>query len=60
MNAVQMEVSLGIVSMSQEEKVPNYAYTFHLLADNLDKLPGTLKVASKEIADKKGVGVADM
>ena len=33
------------VNMSQEEKVPNYAYAFHLLTDNLDKLPGTLKVA---------------
>ena len=55
MNAVQTELSLGTVSMSQEEKVPNYAYAFHLLTDNLNKLPGTLKASSKEVADKKGV-----
>ena len=60
MNAVLTELGLGTVSRPQEEKVPNYAYAFHLLTDNLNKLSGTLKVASKEIADKKGVRVADM
>ena len=50
-----------------DEKVPNDPYDFQLLADNLDKLSGTLKVHSKEVAtnrlvadevvctDKKGV-----
>ena len=58
---MQTELSLGTVSMSQEEKVPNYAYAFHLLTDNLDKLSGTLKASSnevgatKEVADKKRV-----
>lgn len=33
-----------------DEKVPNDAYAFHLLTDNLDKLPGTLKAHSKEVA----------
>jgi hypothetical protein len=44
------ELNLGTNNRAQEEKVPNYAYVFHLLTVNLDKLPGTLKVA-----DKKGV-----
>jgi hypothetical protein len=49
-----MELSLDTISMLQEEKVPNYTYAFHLLADNLDKLSGTLSVTSKEVTDKKG------
>ena len=49
------EFGLGTISWTQEEKVPNYAYVFHLLTDNLDKLSGTLKATSKEVADKKGV-----
>jgi hypothetical protein len=53
MNAVLTELDVGTVSRSQEEKVPNYAYVFHLLTDNLDKLAvGTLRAASKEVADK--------
>ena len=55
-----MELGLGTVSTSWEEKVPNYTYVFHLLVDNLDKLSGTLKAASKEVADKKGVWIAEM
>jgi hypothetical protein len=47
-------------SVGQEEKVPNYAYVFQLLTDNLDKLSGILKVASKEVGDKKGVSEANM
>ena len=60
MNAMLMKLDLGTVSRPQEEKVPNYAYAFHLLTDNLDKLLGTLKPGSKEVAatkevvDKKG------
>ena len=60
MNVVLIELGLGTINRPQKEKVPNYAYVFHLLADNLDKLSGTLKAASKEVADKKGVWVADM
>ena len=55
MNVVLTELGLSTVSRPQEEKVPNYAYVFHLLNDNLDKLMGILKSASKEVADKKGV-----
>jgi hypothetical protein len=55
MNDVLTELGLGTISSPQEEKVPNYAYVFHLHADNLDKLSGTLKAASKEVVDKKGV-----
>ena len=54
------ELGLGTINKPQEDKVSNYAYAFHLLTNNLDKLSGTLKVASKEIADKKGVWVVDM
>jgi hypothetical protein len=60
MNDVLTELGLGTISSPQEEKVPNYAYVFHLHADNLDKLSGTLKAASKEVIDNKGVRVADM
>ena len=48
------EIGLGTVSTPQEEKVPNHTYAFYLLADNLYKLPGTLKAASKDVTDKKG------
>ena len=60
MNVVLTELSLGTVNKPQKEKVPNYADAFHLLTDNPDKLLGTLKPGSKEVAatkevvDKKG------
>jgi hypothetical protein len=37
------ELSLGTNNRPQEEKVLNYAYVFHLLTVNLDKLPSTLR-----------------
>ena len=54
MNVVLTELGPGTVSRPHEEKVLNYVCAFHQLADNLDKLSGTLKVTSKEVADKKG------
>jgi hypothetical protein len=51
---VLTELGLGTVNKLPEEKVPNYAYAFHLLADNLDKLLATLKACSKEVAQQGG------
>ena len=49
------KLGLGTTNKPQEDKVPNYAYAFHLLADNLDKLPATLKACCKEVAANKEV-----